>query len=167
MGTAKKRSATVAAASDAADRKELADILFEHSVIADRLDALEEMKKVRRDRALLLMRKLGLSRFEGSAGDIQFSSRRSFRVTDAARLTEFMSPLQLAALASITADVYDAAKAEEQPIDEAVTVGESETMTISRARTKVEKNRRKAHIQESRQQAEQRIAALRESFQKK
>jgi hypothetical protein len=169
MGNAAKKRARPALdedAKEAAARKELADLLYEHSVIADRMDALEEMKKVRRDRILLLMRDLGLSKFEGDAGDISFQSRRSFRVRDHERLAQLMSPLQLAALASITADVYDAAVAEKVPIDEAVVVGQSESMTVSRARTKAEKDRRKQHIEESKRQAEQRIAALREQFSK-
>jgi hypothetical protein len=75
-----------------------------------------------------------------------------------------MSPLQLASLAKITADVYDAAKAEQMPIDEAVVVGHDESMTVARSRTKAEKDRRKSHIEESKRQAEQRIAVLREQF---
>jgi hypothetical protein len=164
MSTAKKRVSAAVSVTETASRKELADLLYEHSVIADRMDALEEMKQVRRDRILALMRDLGLSKFEGDAGDISFTAPRSFRVTDAERLAALMSPLQLAALAKITADVYDAATAEGLAIDEAVKVGHSTTMTVSRSRTKTEKDRRRQHIEESKRQAEQRIAVLREQF---
>lgn len=163
----KRKSQTAPDADTEMARKELADLLYEHSVIADRIDALEEMKQIRRDRVLLLMRKLGIRKFEGDAGDVSFSQRRSFRVLNHERLAELMSPLQLAALAAITADTYDAAKAENVPIDEAVVVGTSDSMTINRARTKTEKERRRQHIDESRRQAEQRIAAMREGFKTK
>jgi hypothetical protein len=165
MSAVKKKRVTkrVNEAEESA-KSELSDLLYEHAVIADRMDALEDMKKVRRDRILLIMRDLGLSKFEGDAGEVSFASRRSFRVSDHEHLATLMSPLRLAALANITADVYDAAKAENMSIDEAVIVGHTESMTVGRARTKAEKDRRKQHIEESRRQAEQRIAALREQF---
>lgn len=168
MGAAKKKERTPTPADVEADkRKELDDLLYEHSVIADRMDALEEMKSARRNRILLLMRDLGSTKFEGEAGQAAFTTRRSFTVRSAEKLAELMTPLQLAALASITADVYDAAKAEKVAIDDAVTVGQSESLTVSRARTKAETDRRKQHIAESKRQAEQRIAELREQFIKK
>lgn len=165
MTTAKKQQKPAEGSEDAR-RKELADLLYEHAVIADRIDALEEMKGLRRDRILLLMRELGISRFEGDAGTAAFQSRRSFKVRSPEILAKLMSPLQLAGLANITADVYDAATAENMPLDEAIIVGQTEQLSVSRARTKAERDRRKAHIDESRRQAEQRIAALREQYSK-
>lgn len=170
MGSAARKRREPARADTSGEdaiNKEIRDLLYEHSVITDRMDALEEMKQVRRDRLLILVRQLGLSRVEGDAGDVAFQSRRSFKVTSVERLAAMMTPLQLASLVHITADVYDAAKAEGKPIDEAVVVGQSETMTVSRSRTKAEKERRRQHIDESKRQAEQRIAALREQFSNK
>jgi len=88
-----------------------------------------------------------------------FTRRRSFKVHDRDRLAELMPPKQLAALVKVTADVYDAAEREGLPLDEAVTVGLSESLTVSRARTKAAGERRKQYIEESKRQAEQRIQA--------
>jgi len=146
---------------------ELEELLREHSVIASRIDALEDMKGQRRNRILLLMRELGRSKFSHKgSGAISFQVKRSFRVVDHERLAELFPPSQLAALAKVTADVYDAAIAEDIALDEAVTVGKSETMTVSRPRDKKSKALRSQVIDESKRQAEARIMILRESFAK-
>lgn len=144
---------------------ELEQQIQEHAVITDRIDALEDMKGQRKSRILLLMRDLGVSGHSCQGGSATFTTRRSFKVHDHERLAELMSPVQLASLAKVTADVYDAL-AESMELDEAVTVGRSESLTVSRARTKVAKERRKGHIEESKRQAEQRIADIRSEFKK-
>ena len=153
--------------TDEARTVELEELLREHSVIADRIAALEDMKDKRRSRILLLMRELGRSKFaHKGSGTISFQVKRSFKVVDHERLAELFSAGQLAGLAKITADVYDAAMAEEIPLDEAVTVGKSETMTVSRPRGKKAKEFRSQVIEESKRQAEARILILREQFAK-
>lgn len=141
--------------------EELEEQVREYAVIKDRMDALDEMLKQRKQRILLLMSETGLSRFDGGAGTAAFTRRRSFKVYDAERLVGLMTPRQLAENVRITADVYDACEAEDIPINEAVKVGRSENLTVSRSRTKAAKERRKQYIEESRRQAEQRINSIR------
>jgi hypothetical protein len=138
---------------------ELSRLLTEHSVLKDRRDAIDEMIDVRKERILMLMSESGMGRYKSANGEASFTCRRSFRVHDRDRLAELMSPKQLASLVRITADVYDAADREGVPLDEAVTVGQSESLTISRARTKDAQELRKKYIEESKRQAEQRIQA--------
>jgi len=147
------------------DEAKLERLIQEHSVIKDRIDALEEMKSSVKSQILLLMRDKGLSRFKSVAGDAAFQVRRSFSVIDVRRLSEMFSPVQLASLVNITADVYDAALAEDKPLDEAITVGRSEGLSVSRARGKAATEMRKQHIEESKRQAQARIMTLRETFQ--
>lgn len=138
---------------------ELERLLTEHAVLKDRRDAIDEMLEVRKGRINMLMSEVGLGKYKSDAGEASFSRRRSFKVKDRDRLAELMTPRQLAALARVTADVYDAAEREGIPLDEAVTVGHSESLTISRARTKTAREARKHYIEESKKQAEQRIEA--------
>lgn len=157
MGAKKKPVA--AAATPDAQELELQRLLTEHAVLKDRRDAIDEMIEVRKERILLLMSESGMSRVKNDAGEASFMRRRSFKVHDKDRLAELMSPRQLAALVRVTADVYDAAEREGIPLDEAVTVGQSESLTISRSRTKAANEARKHYIEESKRQAEQRIEA--------
>lgn len=143
---------------------EIRGLVAEYAVIKDRIDALEEMLAQRKDRILVLMREKGSSKITAPAGSVSFTSRRSFKVHDARKLSSLMSKTQLASLVKITADVYDACVKEHVAIDEAVTVGRSESLTVSRARTKVAKERRAQHIAESKKQAEQRINAFRKQL---
>ena len=136
---------------------ELERLLTEHAVLKDRRDAIDDMIEVRKDRILLLMSEAGLGRYKNDAGEASFTRRRTFKIHDQARLVELMSPAQLASLARVTADVYDAAAREGIPLDEAVTVGISESLTVARARTKAANDIRKQYIEESKRQAEQRI----------
>lgn len=157
MGAKAKKKKT----EDPADEREveLQHLLTEHSVLKDRRDAIDEMITVRKERILMLMSEAGMGKFKCDDGEAAFTRRRSFKVHDRDRLSELMPPKQLAALVKITADVYDAAEREGLPLDEAVTVGLSESLTVSRARTKAAGERRKQYIEESKRQAEQRIQA--------
>jgi len=169
MGAAKKRKKTTkntkkpkpADGEEDPRTAELTDLLHEHAVIKDRIDALAEMATVRKNRILMIMNELGVGRHECAAGHASFTRRRSFKVHDPARLSELMTKTQLASNCKITADVYDACVAEEVAIDEAVTVGRSESLSVSRATTKDAKKRREGYINESKRQAEERISALR------
>ena len=143
---------------------EIMQLIGECAVLKDRQDALEEMTKQRKDRILVLMRAEGASKIKAPAGEAAFTARRSFKVHDPKRLAKMMTKVQLASLVKITADVYDACVAEEKPIDEAVTVGKSESLSVSRSRTKVAKERRVQHIAESKRQAEKRITAFRKQL---
>jgi len=165
MGKDKIKTRLVEEAGDEREH-ELERLISEHAMLSNQIDVLEEMRTKRKGRIHLLMRELGRSKLTADDGTANFQVRRSFQVTDHERLAELMSPGQLAALAKITADVYDAALSENVPLDEAVTVGKDENLTVSRRRTKEAKARRNAHIEESRRQAEARLEALREEFRK-
>jgi len=141
-------------------------LISEYALIKDRIDALEEMLSVRKNRLLVLLRAEGSSGYTAVSGSAKFQVRRSFKVTDHGCLAKLMTKSQLAMLAKVTADVYDAyvQEGKQDKIEEAVMVGRSESLSISRARTKVEKERRSKHIEESKRQAEQRIKKLREQL---
>ena len=143
---------------------ELRQQIDEYCLIKDRMDALDKMLSPRKKRIRLLMEDLGLSKAEAGSGGAAFTERRSFSVVDAGRLVELFDPHQLAANVRITADVYDAAKAENIEIDEAVRVGLSPSLSVSRARNKKARELRNQYIAESRDQAEKRIAALRKTM---
>jgi hypothetical protein len=137
--------------------EEIERLLAEYSSLKDSRDAIDSMLEVRKERLLMLMSETGLGRYAGQSAVASFTRRRSFKVHDSNRLSELLSVGQLAALAKVTADVYDACEREGVAIDEAVTVGHGESLTVARSRTKEEKERRKAHIEESKRQAEKRI----------
>lgn len=155
MGAKKRATVT----TDQQREEEIERLLTEHSVLKDRRDAIDGMIDVRKERLLLLMSEAGIGRYKGKSGEVSFTRRRSFKVTDSDKLVELMSPRQLASLVRVTADVYDAAMREDIALDEAVTVGRSESLTVSRSRTKEAKDRRKKYIEESKRQAETRIKA--------
>jgi len=143
---------------------ELDQLINEYAIIKDRRDALDDMLEARKDRILMVMSEAGARKHKCAAGATSFTRRRSFLIHDIDKLTKLLPKRQLAALARMTADTYDAAKAEGIPLDEAVTVGQSESLTVSRAKTKEANKRRMAYIEESRKQAEARIEAIREQL---
>lgn len=158
----RKKKATPKAASNDPRIAELEETIREYCDLANRLDAIEDLMAVRKKRAENLMADMGLSRQEATGfGTAAFSERRSFKVIDQDALAKLMSKKQLAALAKITADVYDAAKAEKVAIDEAVQVGKTPSLSISRSRKKLARERQKKHIAEARKAAEARIEAHR------
>jgi len=144
--------------------EDLDQLINEYAIIKDRRDALDEMLEVRKDRILLVMSEIGARKHKCDAGATSFTRRRSFKVHDIDKLAKLLPKRQLAALAKMTADTYDAAKAEGIPLDEAVTVGQSESLTVSRAKTKEANKRRATYIDESRKQAEARIEAIRKQL---
>jgi hypothetical protein len=150
--------------SDDTENDELDQLIQEYAVIKDRRDALDDMLDVRKERILLVMSETGARKHKCGAGATSFTKRRSFKVHDAKKLASLLPKTQLAALARVTADVYDAAVAEGIKIDKAVTVGQSESLTVKRASTKEANERRSKYINESRKQAEQRIEAIRKQL---
>lgn len=162
MGATKK--AELSDPSEETLLDELRQQIDEFCLIKDRMDALENLLEPRKKRIRLLMEDLGLSRAEADGGNSSFTERRSFEIVDAERLSELFDAHTLAANVKITADVYDAAKAEGIKIDEAVRVGRNPSLSVSRARSKQAKERRKQYIAESREQAEKRIDALRKKM---
>lgn len=153
MGAKKKKPASTQEDHEA----QIEQLLTEYATLKDNRDAIDTMLEQRKERLLMLMSESGIGKFKGKSGEASFTRRRSFKVHDTNRLAELMSHAQLASLAKITADVYDAAEREDIPLNEAVTVGISESLTVSRASTKEAKERRKRHIEESKRQAEKRV----------
>lgn len=146
---------------------EVDNAIREYCDLANRADAIEDLMSVRKKRVDILMSDMGLSRQDiDGIGGAKYSERRTFKVRDEERLSELMPKRQLAALAKVTADVYDAAVAEKVAIDEAVAVGRSPSLSISRSRTKLAKERQKKHIAASRKAAEERVEANRAEWRK-
>ena len=158
---AKKRRSRKAASNEA-KLEQLQGAIMEHCALKNEADAIEDMLDLRRKQIENLMAEMGLTKQEvEGVGYVNFSERRTFKVKDEERLAELMTPRQLAALANITADVYDAAKAEKVAIDEAVIAGKSPSVSINRSRKKLAKERQKKHIAEARAKREDRLAQLR------
>ena len=147
--------------------EELRQQISEFCLIKDRMDALDNMLDARKKRIRLLMEDIGIAKVDADAGSAAFTERRSFKVADPARLVQMFDVVVLAANCKVTADLYDAAKAEGVAIDEAVTVGLSPNLSVSRARSKAARERRSQYIAESKSQAEKRINALRTTLRRK
>lgn len=137
-------------------------LLGEIALLTDQQDALKEEIAHRKDKLLLLMSQDGDRSVEADGiGTAGFQRRRSFKVKDATLLSTMFPGKILAENIKITAALYDAAEREGYRIAEAVTQGEDESLTVTRARTKEAKKMREAHITEARKKAEHAVAAYR------
>lgn len=140
-------------------------LIGEVALLTDNQDAIKQEIALRKEKLLLLMAQDGDRTVEakgvGSAG---FQRRRSFAVKDASMLAKLFPAVVLAENIRITAAFYDAAEREGYRIADAVTQGEDEGLTVSRARTKAAKQMREGHIAEARKKAEHAVAAYRKQL---
>jgi hypothetical protein len=157
----KKAQAPTKADRDERKRELLGEIAF----LTDEQDALKAEIDARKEELLLLMSQDGdraLER-EGVASS-SFTQRRSFEVHNPKLLAKMFSKEQLAEHTRITAAFYEAAEREGYRIGDAVTVGFSESLTVSRAKTKEAKKIREAHINEARERTRKKVAELRKQL---
>jgi len=141
------------------------ELLGEIALLTDEQDAIKEEISVRKDELLLLMSKDGDRAVEReNVAGASFMQRRSFKVTNPKNLAKMFTREQLAEQVKVTAAFFDAAQREGYQIDGAVTVGVSESLTVSRAKTKDAKNIRKAHIKEARERAQAKVVEYRKTL---
>ena len=157
----KQVKAPTRADRDARKQELLAEIAF----LTDEQDAIKAETNKRKEELLLLMSQDGdRSLARENVADAAFTQRRAFQVTNAKKLAQMFTREQLAEHAKVTAAFYDAAEREGYRIGDAVTVGVSESLTVSRAKTKDAKAIRKTHIEEARRVTETKVAAFRQQL---
>ena len=140
-------------------------LIGEIALLTDQQDALKAEIALRKDKLLLLMSQDGDRSIEavgiGAAG---FTHRRSFAIKDSSMLVKLFPAKVLAENVNVTAAFYDAAKREGYRIEDAVTVGADESLSVTRAKTKAAKQMREGHIAEARKKAEGAVAAFRKQL---
>ena len=145
--------------------REKRELLEEIAHLTDQQDAIKSAIAVRKDRLLLLMHQDGDRSVEAeNVAAASFTRRRSFKLKDTTALARMFTKEQLVEHVRVTAAFYDAAIDQGYRIDMAVTMGEDESLTVSRAKTKEAKKIRDACIAESRKVAEAKLAEYREKL---
>jgi L-serine deaminase len=163
-GTSQRRKKVKAPTREDRDSRKR-ELLDEIAFLTDEQDAVKKEINKRKDELLLLMSQDGDRALEKeNVAGASFTQRRSFQINDTKKLSQMFTREQLAEHVKITAAFYDAAQREGYRIETAVTVGVSESLTVSRAKTKDAKKIRQTHIEEARKATEAKVAEFRKQL---